>query len=425
MLPFITNFPDAYLSDLFSVWVTIVDVAQLDSALCAHSVRKEFMDAAYNSDTVLQYSEKIYEKEDIDDEVNAWLFLRSACVSGLNITPVFILDQNSRQQYLWKYGSGMRWVQSMTLERGSTQHVTTQTIADVAHYCRNLTRIDLVCSHVSEGCLVTLVRSQQHLRALSLLNRKASAVVVRELALSLSAASLEELKLTAPQLTFTAVCFLLKQCVRLRKLTLLLFRILPSDGDSNAAATNDSMREIILDGGELVALDQLECILRSCPSLTKLEISPVAGMGYLRSLPVGAFCPSLVTLSLVGYRPGLAGDPMLFSISAHCPHLRVLIIPESTDVTDAALSAVAAGCPLLEELNLDGMNITDVSLLAIAQHCHNLVLLNVSECREVSDDGVLEIMENCTKLAGLGVLHCLGVPFELRCKIQQNYKFHW
>jgi glutamate racemase len=86
---------------------------------------------------------------------------------------------------------------------------------------------------------------------------------------------------------------------------------------------------------------------------------------------------------------------------------------------------VAAGCPLLEELNLDSMKITNASLAAIAFLCHRLIALNVCGCNKITSTGVKQVMQHCPRLEVLGVEACEHVPWKLKSEVMRQYQIFW
>jgi hypothetical protein len=102
-----------------------------------------------------------------------------------------------------------------------------------------------------------------------------------------------------------------------------------------------------------IMIDELDELLRACPSLTHLEIWNCKELEDLETLSVGSYCRSLQVLSIVG-NASSAGDKMLLDISQHFPRLRVLRIPDSPNATDTGLSAIIKYCPLLREVGIQG-----------------------------------------------------------------------
>jgi hypothetical protein len=111
-----------------------------------------------------------------------------------------------------------------------------------------------------------------------------------------------------------------------------------------------------------------------------------------------AYCPLLQCVSLAGCTQ-LTNDTLI-ALGQHCHHLRTLNI-SYTDVTDGGLEATAAGCPLLEELSMATCaSLTDVALFALGQHCHNLRKLHTDET-DVTHAGLAAVAAGCPLLEEL------------------------
>ena len=93
------------------------------------------------------------------------------------------------------------------------------------------------------------------------------------------------------------------------------------------------------------------------------------------------YCPYLEKLSL-RFWSTRTGSTILQSIANNCPHLRSIAIDGFTYNTSAEcnadLTAFAEKCPQLEELNLYSHQLTDQSVIALAQHCSRLKKLGLN-----------------------------------------------
>lgn len=76
-------------------------------------------------------------------------------------------------------------------------------------------------------------------------------------------------------------------------------------------------------------------------------------------------------------------------------------------LTDASIMAVAETCPKLAVLNVSANSrLTDVSIKAVAENCANLTMLDVSQCRKITDASIMAIAENCRRLTSLDFEGC-------------------
>ncbi|PKU83823.1 EIN3-binding F-box protein 1 [Dendrobium catenatum] len=100
-------------------------------------------------------------------------------------------------------------------------------------------------------------------------------------------------------------------------------------------------------------------------------------------------------------------DAGLSAIGRGCPLLRVLSIWKVPLITDAGLAAIADGCPLLENLDLCQCPlISDKGLIAIAQKCPNLTSLTIDSCSSICNDGLQALGHGCSKLISISIKDC-------------------
>ena len=68
-------------------------------------------------------------------------------------------------------------------------------------------------------------------------------------------------------------------------------------------------------------------------------------------------------------------------------------------ITDADVSALAHGCPLLVNINLFYCSkITEIGISALAQSCHILDNINLSYCSKITDEGISAIAQEMTAM---------------------------
>jgi hypothetical protein len=176
-----------------------------------------------------------------------------------------------------------------------------------------------------------------------------------------------------------------------------------------------------LTDGDLAALG------KGCPHLTTIEhmgedvtdtgLLSVARNGALITLDLGdsplltdqgiqaaaALCPHLEVVS-IAYCEQLT-DTTLIAFGQHCHNLRELNIRE-TDMTDTGLKAIAFGCPHLEIVDLDSCTqLTDAALIALGQHCHHLRDLDIRHTH-MTDAGLRAIAAGCPLLEKLSAKVC-------------------
>jgi F-box and leucine-rich repeat protein GRR1 len=67
------------------------------------------------------------------------------------------------------------------------------------------------------------------------------------------------------------------------------------------------------------------------------------------------------------------------------------------------------------------VEVTDDSLIALAQSCLGLKELQLAECAQITDVGVTAVMQGCPRLEKLCVEECTGLTKRMERKINKRY----
>lgn len=99
-------------------------------------------------------------------------------------------------------------------------------------------------------------------------------------------------------------------------------------------------------------------------------------------------------------------DTVLFALAQHCPCVcAVAVVCGKQGCSDAAIVALAQGCPLLRELDhVLGRETSDTAVLALAQHCPLLMSLDLSACVKATETAVAQLLARCRGLQRLYAL---------------------
>ncbi len=104
------------------------------------------------------------------------------------------------------------------------------------------------------------------------------------------------------------------------------------------------------------------------------------------------------TLDLMSYEKPALMDKEIHAIFHYFPKLRFLGIPNA-NITDQSLMLIAERYPWIESLSFQGShNITDKGLHFLAERCTSLVSVNLNACPKITDDGVIPLLERNPKL---------------------------
>jgi hypothetical protein len=132
------SIPEALISTVFSQWLTMVDIARVDSAFCSKHQRPRLLQTAYSPGVVLQYTDDSGDK--YNDALNKWIVTRGASVPCIYVTD-FLHNAQPRKSYLERHGK--------TIHSAAIHPLTRQTwtsckaaILDFVRYCPSPTKID-------------------------------------------------------------------------------------------------------------------------------------------------------------------------------------------------------------------------------------------------------------------------------------------
>jgi len=207
-------------------------------------------------------------------------------------------------------------------------------------------------------------------------------------------------------------------------------------GICTIAAKCRDLREVYLRRRKGLGNVGLTALMKSCPNIVHLDLGfcnkitdqaleAIGAAGYLEililhgctlitdrglaSLAAGSTARSLKRLDLCECdRITDLGVSLLQQLS----YLKVLNLSEcGPRITDAGCVALK-GISILESINLSWLiNISDVSLLAIARHCQNLKEINITGCESVTGDGVRAFSQN-TSLQAMILNACNNIHCE-------------
>jgi hypothetical protein len=466
------DLPEALLSSLLSTWLTLVDVARVDSAVCCTAHRNDFLRTAYHPSTLFHEVPTTTWRDHYatGDLVNIWILRKGASVTGFYATAAFLHNHELRSRYLHDHGGAIRWLEFMHyIESSVGPDAYARCIRDIVQYCPNLTRMEgmdcldeaslisiarscalledldvggeecthqaiselaahcttlrklsLRCSNLDdETCLIALVRANPGLHTLSTCAPGATEAFLREL--PLSCPGFADLTINQADVTQEAIYFLLQHCANLSSLYLEYGHFIPPEEALVLQPTHcPSMRTIVLSSVDILD-EELDCLLQSCPNLTELDLSFCEDLEDLDALAVGQRCLHLQKL-IVYDNASVVGDQVLLGLSKHCPDLCQLQIHDSELVTDLSLAEVIRTSPQLQHLDVQGCKgVTDRSLVILPECCPELSVLILSDCVKVTEAAVNAVIQGCAKLTALNVDGCKKIKAKTRNAIHARY----
>ena len=97
-------------------------------------------------------------------------------------------------------------------------------------------------------------------------------------------------------------------------------------------------------------------------------------------------------------------------VVARLPKLTHVNLRGCIELTDVSIKAIAKYCKDLTHLDVSMCdNLTDASITAIAQNGPSLTYLDVSWCSNLTSTSIIEIAKHCTRLTYLSVDSCMNL----------------
>ena len=320
----ILNLPLVLQRELFGSWLTIREVAKMDSAICSREARLIFLELLTMECLVLNNPRGNIAHHNLMSWM-AWVVMRK-----VNITTSHLFRLVSPELFMPFFAHIGKQLETLTIRSHCENDIVfSQMLSCIASYCVNITELSLTWCSTLQGLENILRSSKESITKLYLDN------------CNLSELQNDDLQLLSLQFLSIFSCrnVMLPQLLR--------------------AAPN---------------LEILSCYgLNSWPSdvlclytLCAIDITDAAFCSLVHS------CPLLEAIQLSDC--SLLTDVSVLELVQHAKHLSALSLSENTSFTDAALEAIAVQCgERLKHFCLGNCcPITDAGLKHISEACHRL-----------------------------------------------------
>lgn len=157
-------------------------------------------------------------------------------------------------------------------------------------------------------------------------------------------------------------------------------------------------------------------LTKKCPNLESFEIEGSSMLNETDLLELTWNSPSLKKLILRGCQ---VTDRFLVNLPIYCPYLSTLDISNSSEVTDnGIISLVENSKMMILDLNLNGCKkLSDLSLIKISDYLPYLRTLDVGNCPMVSDYGIEKVAYGCKQLNYLVISDCDNISRDIHSSI--------
>ncbi|EON63354.1 hypothetical protein W97_02581 [Coniosporium apollinis CBS 100218] len=114
---------------------------------------------------------------------------------------------------------------------------------------------------------------------------------------------------------------------------------------------------------------------------------------------------SLLALDVTGL-DGIT-DQTMIAVAKNCLRLQGLNVTNCRKITDESLEALARSCRHLKRLKFNGCSqLTDKSIIAFAHNSRYILEIDLHDCKLLEDDSVTELIRECQYLRELRLAHC-------------------
>ncbi|KAK2179392.1 hypothetical protein NP493_493g01021 [Ridgeia piscesae] len=155
-------------------------------------------------------------------------------------------------------------------------------------------------------------------------------------------------------------------------------------------------------------------IIRQCPQLEHLNLGSCTSVNNFDdvALELGKNCKRLVSLDL--WRAKTISDVGLSAIADNCHLLQELDVGWCSELRSATrcFPHLVKNCHQLRKLFLTAnRTVCDIDIAAVAAHCPLLEQLDILGTREVSHTAALSVLERCQHLRMFDVSYCANIDF--------------
>ncbi|KAK6927159.1 Leucine-rich repeat [Dillenia turbinata] len=270
------------------------------------------------------------------------------------------------------------------------------------HGCRSLERLDVSnCQSIGHLGLSSFTEGSTCLRLL-VLSYGCSVTAVAAKCLQ-NFSLLQSIKLDGCLVTCCGMKAIGNWCASLVELSLSKCSGVTDVGLCSIVETQKELKKLDITCCRWISYISIDSNTRSCTSLTSLRMESCTQVSKEAFVLIGKCCPFLEELDVTDNE---IDDEGLKSISS-CSKLCSLKVGICLNVTDQGLISIGMSCSELAELDLYRcLGITDVGVASVAQGCPKLRVINVEYCNKVIDTS-LRMLSNCL---GLKALEARGCP---------------
>ena len=130
----------------------------------------------------------------------------------------------------------------------------------------------------------------------------------------------------------------------------------------------------------------------------------------LNSFQMSVGCTKLEQLTMDQCRP--LTSKSLFYVARNCPNLSVISIEYNNYIKDDGVIALVQNCQFLKKIHLNSSGVTFRSVMCFASFCRNIAILDVRNCKGLTDEVMFDLVSCCKNLEIMNLSLCFDVTDE-------------
>ncbi|XP_019053256.1 PREDICTED: F-box/LRR-repeat protein 3-like isoform X2 [Nelumbo nucifera] len=256
------------------------------------------------------------------------------------------------------------------------------------------------CQNVGHVGLSSLINGAENLRQLVLAYGSPVTLSLAEAFQKFS--KLHSIKLNGCMVTCDGLNAIGNCCIPLRELSLSKCSGVTDEGLSFLLSKHRELKKLDITCCRKITHVSIDSITTSCTSLVSLRMESCSLVPKEAFILIGQRCYLLEELDLTDNKIDNEGLKFI----SRCSELSSLKIGICLNITDEGLTNIGMFCPKLIELDLyRSTGITDIGIAAIARGCHQLKMINVAYCKDITDNS-LRSLSKCSRLNTLEIRGC-------------------
>ena len=161
-----------------------------------------------------------------------------------------------------------------------------------------------------------------------------------------------------------------------------------------------SVKSIDIRGCGGLADCSLAVLIKQCTKLESFAPQGVEPAAVISEIFQACRKLRKINLGIFGYK---LTDEMVKSVADYCPLLEHLGLAYCSAITDSAVKRVAESCPQLQWISLNGIKVTDATVVLLCNRCQLLKRVSLAQCSNLTDVVIMAVAERLPGITHIGL----------------------